>query len=466
MTEVMLVMVGIVAGVLLGGIGGWVMVSKRMGREREEAAMLRPRVELLQAQQQELRAESERWRSEAKEANQLREGALREAAELKVRAEEQSRQLVERERLLKEAEAKLTAAFESAGARALRANNEAFLSLAKEALGAVMTEAKGDVEKRQQAITATLEPIKGLLERQATAIGELEKRRIESQAGLAEQLRALSVASEKLTGETGRLVTALRRPDVRGRWGEIQLRNAVELAGMTAYCDFEEQVTVAGEDGMLRPDMVVRLPGGGRIVVDSKVALDAYLEAIEPGMDRESALERHADQVESHVKRLSQKRYWEEMERSPRLVVMFMPLESALVAALERRPQLQESAMRADVLLCTPILLVALLRAIAYGWRQEDVSRNAAEIQKAGAELYERLATFVKHFEAMGDSLKAATRSYNAGVGSLESRLIVSARRIRELNATDKEVVETPPLIEIEPRGISASELRAVEGNE
>src|SRR5690606_11422859 len=251
----------------------------------------------------------------------------------------------------------------------------------------------------------------------------------------------------QLQQETGRLVTALRRPEQRGRWGELQLRNTVELAGMTAHCDFEEQVSLDGDDGRLRPDMVVNLPGGGCIVVDAKVAIDAYLDALQPDADRDSCLRRHAQQVQAHVARLAQKRYWDQFKRAPHLVVMFMPIESALPAAMDMNPLLHQNAMEQNVLIATPTLLVALLRAIAYGWRQEDVARNAREIADAGREVYERLAIFAGHLDKVGVALGRATKSYNDAVGSLENRLLPGARKLRELGATPQQEIENPSMV-------------------
>jgi DNA recombination protein RmuC len=254
-------------------------------------------------------------------------------------------------------------------------------------------------------------------------------------------------------------VTALRRPEQRGRWGEMQLRNVVELAGMSRYCDFEEQVQTDDPSTRDRPDMTVHMPGEGVIVVDSKVALDAYLDSLQPEADREALLRAHAGQVEAHYKKLSSKRYWEQFARTPKLVVMFMPLESALVAALEMRPNLHSDAMANHVLIATPTLLVALLRAIAYGWQQEDVAANARQISETGRELYERLATFAGHFERIGKGLGRATDAYNSAVGSLERMVLPSSRKLKELHATTSEDISAPTQVEIETRQITAGEL-------
>jgi DNA recombination protein RmuC len=306
-----------------------------------------------------------------------------------------------------------------------------------------------------------LNPIKELLEKQNAAVAEIEKKRETAYVRLDEQIKHIATSHEKLSSETGRLVTALRKSDVRGRWGEVQLRNVVELAGMMAHCDFCEQVQTDDPNTRDRPDMVVNLPGGGVIVVDSKVALEAYLDAIAPGADRELHMKRHADHVQTHCDRLAGKRYWEQFERTPKVVVMFMPLESALIAALEVKPDLHADAMQRHILIATPTLLVALLRAVAYGWQQENVAANAREIQLAGKELYERIGTFVSHFEGVGKGLTSASMAYNKAIGSMEGRLLQGARKLKDLHATTEAEIETPTPIEIEIRAVSAPELKA-----
>ena len=346
------------------------------------------------------------------------------------------------------------------GAGALRANNQQFLDLARKTFDAVITEARGDVEQRKQAIDSMIKPINALLEKHNTAVTEIEKRRAVAYRGLEEQIKAIAASHEKLGLETSKLVAALHRPEQRGRWGEMQLRNAVELAGMTAHCDFTEQPQTDDPDSRDRPDMIVHLPGDGVIIVDSKVAIDAYLDSLPPEADRQAALQRHAEQVETHVRKLAAKRYWKQFERTPKLVVMFMPLESALTAALEIKPDLHAAAMQDHVLIATPILVVALLRAIAYGWQQEDIAANAREIAMVGSELYERVKTFVGHFEDVGARLSKAGDCYNKAVGSLEGRVLPSARKLKELHATTQPAIGKPALVEIEPRPITAPELK------
>lgn len=369
-------------------------------------------------------------------------------------------QFAEQKILLDEAEKRLRDTFQSVGAEALRANNAQFLELAKQAFEGLLTRAEGEGERRQLAIDGLVKPLQEVLAKQAEAVQELERRRVAAYRGLEEQIKGIAAAHEKLGAETGRLVAALRRPEQRGRWGELQLRNAVELAGMTAHCDFREQVSVQGDERRLRPDMVVNLPGGGSIVVDSKIALDAYLDALQPDADREASLARHAALVEQHVRQLAAKEYWRQFERTPRLAVMFMPIESALTAALERKPDLHADAMQSHVLIATPTLLVALLRAVAFGWQQEDVARNARDISVAGRELHERVAIFVRHLERVGDALRRGSTAYNEAVGSLEQRVLVSARKLRELHATTDPEITAPAPVEVETRAVTAPEAR------
>jgi DNA recombination protein RmuC len=357
-------------------------------------------------------------------------------------------------------EQRLKDAFTALGTEALRANNQQFTELATKTLQAVLVEAKGDTEKGKLAIENLVKPVRELLEKHQTAVREIEKKREVAYRGLEEQIKAIASSHQRLGEETNRLVTALRRPEQRGRWGEMQLRNAVELAGMTTHCDFLEQPQTDDPTTRDRPDMIVRLPGEGVIVVDAKVALDAYLDALDPDADRTATLQRHAEHVTEHCRRLAGKRYWDQFERTPKLVVMFMPLESALSAALELKPDLHAEAMRQHVLIASPTLLVALLRAVAYGWQQDDLAANAREIADSGKELYERLATFVGHFESVGRAIDSAGGAYDNAVGSLERRVLPSARKLKELHATTQEEIESPRTVQIETREITAGELK------
>jgi DNA recombination protein RmuC len=450
MNEWVMGIAGLAVGAALGAAGVAVWFISRGGRTRSDLADARARVGLLQEGNQRQAGEIEEIRAERAEIDQRRESAERRLA-----AEQ------ERVRALEQAEQRLKEAFLATGSQALQANSEEFLKLARTAFANLLTEAKGDLANKQQAIDALIKPIRDLLEKQNVAVGEIEKKREVAYRGVEEQIKQIIQSNEKLDRETGRLVTALRRPEQRGRWGEMQLRNVVELAGMTKHCDFDEQVQTDDPTTRDRPDMTVHMPGGGVIVVDAKVALNAYLDAIQPDADREALLKRHAAQVQTHYKALRHSRYWDQFERTPELVVMFMPIESALVAALEVKPDLYADALQNHVLIATPTLLVAVLRAVAYGWQQEDVAANAREISQAGKELYDRLSTFVTHFENIGGGLKRASSAYDSAVGSLERMVLPSSRKLKDLHATTKTEIASPARLEAEVRQITAEELKA-----
>ncbi|MCK5913520.1 MAG: DNA recombination protein RmuC, partial [Desulfuromusa sp.] len=342
--------------------------------------------------------------------------------------------------------------FQALSAQALAANNQSFLDLAKSTLGNFQQQAKGDLENRQQAINQLVQPLQESLQKVDHKIEQLEQKRSGAYARLDEQLKSLLNSQLKLESETGNLVRALRTPAVRGRWGEIQLRKVVEMAGMVNYCDFVEQETA--DSGRLRPDMIIKLPNGRNIIVDSKAPLQAYLESLEATDDthRTACLAHHARQIRDHLQKLSAKNYWEQFQPTPEFVVLFLPGETFFSAALAQDPALIEAGVDQKVLLATPTTLIALLRSVAYGWRQEQLTENAEAISQLGREIYDRLATLSQHFAQMGKNLERAVDGYNKGMASLDSRVMVSARKFKELGAGSSKEIEPIEQIDKLPR--------------
>lgn len=392
-----------------------------------------------------------RWLAEAARLEAEAEG-------LAARLEQERRGAEEKQALLGAAEKQLADAFNALSAEALARNNQAFLDLATQNLKVFQETAKGDLAARQQAVEGLVKPLAEELARLAGQTQALEKARAESYGQLTEQVKGLLTAQQDLRGETGRLVNALRRPEVRGRWGEVQLKRVVEMAGMQDHCDFFEQEVAA--DGK-RPDMLVRLPGGKTLVLDSKAPVAAFLEAAEALDDgaRGRALERFAQHVRTHIQQLSQKAYWDQFPDAPEFVVLFLPGESFFSAALQQDPELIEYASERKVILATPTTLLALLKAVYYGWRQEALADNARQVSELGAQLYERLAKLGEHWSSVGKNLSQAVKAYNDATGSLESRVMVSARRFEELHVAPegRKLPELNP-VEQAPRALQMQE--------
>jgi DNA recombination protein RmuC len=349
----------------------------------------------------------------------------------------------ERESALLEAQGQMSHSFRSLSAEALRENNRSFLELAKNTLAQATAGSQTDLEKRQQAVASLVQPLRESLAAVDLKIAEMEKSRVGAYESLRSVVGGLEESQRALQKETGNLVRALQSPVVRGRWGEIQLRRVVELAGMLEHCDFVEQSSVETAEGRLRPDLCVVLPGGNTVVVDSKVPLLAYLEAVQTPEEslRRSHLSRHASQVRAHIDQLSRKAYWEQFETSPEFVVLFLPGEVFFSAALEQDPELIAYGAERRIILASPTTLIALLRTVHYGWRQEALARNAAEISALGRELHKRLGDFTGHLAKLGASLGSAVEHFNRSVGSWESRVLVSARKFEDLKAANPDLL-------------------------
>jgi DNA recombination protein RmuC len=356
----------------------------------------------------------------------------------RVRLEAGARQEADRIAFLEQSEARLRASFDSLAGETLRANSELFLRLAREALGRDQALAQSSLKEREVAIAQLVEPLRAALERTDKQAQALERERHEAYTALRTQIDSLASGQTQLQRETRNLVTALRRPEVRGRWGELTLRRLVELAGLSEHCDFTEQLHLFGQEGALRPDLVVHMPDARDLVVDVKTPLDAYLEALEAPTDeaKQQALKKHAQQVETRVRQLASKAYWAQFEHSPEFAVLFLPGDQFLSAALAERPELLDGALKQGVIIATPSTLIALLKTIAHGWRQTAVADNAKLIRELGQELYRRLGAFTGHLERLGSRLAAAVDAYNSAVGSLERQVLPQARRFPDLGVT------------------------------
>lgn len=387
-----------------------------------------------------------------------------ERARLEERLVQQQKQTEEKLALVRDAENRLSEAFKAISSEALKSNNQSFLDLARTTLEKYQQGAREDLTARQKAIEQLTLPIRERLDKFDGKLGELESARVGAYSALSEQLKGLvETQIPQLRNETASLVKALRQPTVRGRWGEIQLKRVVEMAGMVDHCDFQEQVSGTSEDGdRLRPDLIVRLPGGKQIVVDSKAPLEAYLRAVEAQDEdaRHTCLVDHARQVREHMRLLGRKSYWDKFNPSPEFVVLFLPGEMFFSAALQEDPELIEFGVNERVIPATPTTLIALLRAVAYGWRQEALATNAQEVANLGRQLYERIAILSEHWNAVGDRLGKAMEAYNKSVATLESRVLPTARKFEELQVSGSGK-EIPPLSPVDhvPRPLTAPEM-------
>lgn len=444
----------LIIGLISGGIAVWFFVSSRLqANYSRQIADIEGRAKSAEAVVNELRqqihqkeSETNQIRNELDNERQQRIETATRLDEAQKRLEDSYKNLEEQKALIEVMKTELTDTFKAHASAALKSSNEDFLKLASEHLGKILAETKGKLGEHKEALDGTIKPLQDALKRYEQQIKEIEENRHKSFGSLSEQLRSLSFMQEQLQKETSNLVTVLRRPKVSGSWGEIGLRRVAELAGMTAYCDFYEQESVSTDSGRLRPDMVVRLPNGREIVVDAKAPVDAYLNAVSASSEeeRKKAMGNYITQVRNHMNTLGSKAYWDQFKQSPEIVVMYLPGESFFSAALEHDHKLIEDGSAKKVILSTPTTFIALLKAIAYGWQQEQVTKSAQEISNLGKELYERFSIVLEHFSKTGLAIRKAVESYNESVRSMESRLIPSVRKFKELGVSSQKEIESP----------------------
>jgi len=454
-----------IGGLLVGGLIAWfaagsqsAVIRGRLNAKEDEVGSLNDRISQMNLKIDGLNAETRKLAAAEAEAARVAEldkeneriqnelSRLKsDHAVLKKEIEKERESAKEQRKFIEDAKKLLEDTFKALSSDALKSNNEQFLKLARANLEKYQSEAKGDLTERQKAIETLVHPLKENLDKYQALMANMGKERSGQYTSLADQLKALITSEKLLRDETGKLVNALSAPKVRGNWGELTLRRVVELAGMVERCDFVEQESVKTEKGLLRPDMIINMPDNRRIVVDAKAPLKAYVEAVEAANeeDRKAKLRLFATHVKARVQELSKKEYWDQFPEAPEYVVLFLPGEQFLGAALQEEPELLEIAFKQKVIPATPTTLISLMKAVAYGWRQEALTVNAKQISELGSQLYERIATLTGHFQDLGRNIDKSVESYNRAIGSLERRVIVSARKLKELGATAADDIES-----------------------
>ncbi|MBI3753279.1 MAG: DNA recombination protein RmuC [Deltaproteobacteria bacterium] len=458
----MMEIIFLVAGVLIGGIAAWFIAGSRaQSRSLAHIAELQSAKGSAEAIVAELRRQICQKESELTGLrdglNAERSGKVETAtrlAESYKRLEGADKNIEEQKRLIEAMKAEMVDTFKAHASAALKSSNEDFLKLASEHLGKILADTKGKLGEHRASLDGTIKPLQEMLARYEQQLKDIEEKRHKSFGSLSEQIKALSAMQENLQKETGNLVTALRTPRGSGSWGQMSLRRAAELAGMTAYCDFTEQVSVATDTGRLQPDMLIHLPNGRQIVVDAKAPVDAYLHAVSESSEgaRRQAMENYVKNVKGHIDKLGSKAYWDNFPKSPEMVVMYLPGESFFSAAIEQNNELIEYSSSKKVILATPTTFIALLKAVAYGWQQEQVTRNAQEIIGLGKELYDRFSIVMEHFSDIGDKLGKASEAYNKGVASIETRLLPSVRKFKEMGISSPKELISAKEIDVTPK--------------
>jgi DNA recombination protein RmuC len=448
----------ITIGIIIGGISAWLIASYRHSNQITE---IEKRASGAEAIVIELRQQVQQKDSDINQIRNELDVERQSKVEALTKLDASQKSFEEQKALIETMKTEMTDTFNALSSAALKSSSEDFLRLASEHLGKVVADTKGKLGEHQAAMDGMIKPLYETLKRYEEQIRSIEESRHKAYGSLEEQLRALALTHENLQRETSNLVSALRKPQVRGRWGEMQLRRVAELSGMSMHCDFTEQQSMDTEKGRIRPDMIVHLPMEREIVVDSKVSLEAYLDAIAATTEdeRKAKMEKHAQQVRSHMNKLASKEYWSQFKQSPEFVVLFIPGESFLSSALDMDNTIIEDGIEKRVIVATPTTFIALLRAIAYGWRQEQLTKNAQEISELGRQLYERMNILVQHFDSIGSNLEKAISAYNKAVGSMESRILPSVRRFKELGVTGADEIPVIEQIDQTPRNLSILEL-------